>query len=92
MTKGGYQIIDLNDVNHINDVGVIHNGIYNKIKSTRKVILLSGIVFRGIKYNDMFVFPKYNYNTGISMKIGNIDITINENDVVKFIERVDEPT
>lgn len=91
MIKGGYQIIDLNDVNHSNDVGVIHNGVYNKIKSTRKVILLSGIVFRGIKYNDMFVFPKYN-NTEISMKIGNIDITINENDVVKFIERVDEPT
>lgn len=91
MTKGGYQIIDLNDVNHSNQVGVIHNGVYNKIKSTRKVILLSGIVFQGIKYNDMFVFPKYDDNNGFNMKIGNTDITIDENDVVTFLERADEP-
>lgn len=56
MFKGGYQIIDLNDVNHvIGSDATVHKGIYDKIKNTRKAILLSGVVVGGTEYHDMFV-------------------------------------
>lgn len=56
MLKGGYQIIDLNGVNHvIGSDATVHKGIYDKIKNTRKPIFLSGVRVGGTNYHDMFV-------------------------------------
>lgn len=57
MSKGGYQIIDLKNKNHNIGESVYHEGIYDKIEGTRKVILLSNIVIENVEYHDMFVFP-----------------------------------
>ena len=43
MTKGGYQIIDLQNKELTLGVGMVYEGIYEKIESTRKAILLSGL-------------------------------------------------
>ena len=55
MVKGGYQIIDLRDVNHQLGVGQTHYGIYDKIEGTRKVLLFSGITIAGAEYHDTYV-------------------------------------
>lgn len=57
MLKGGYQIIDLEDKNHELGVGMVHEGIYDKIEGTRKAILLSGLKFEGSELHDVFAFP-----------------------------------
>lgn len=91
MLKGGYQVINLYDIDHPIGVSVKHPGVYDKIESTRKVILLSGIKIAGKEYHDMFVFPIVSGNLFVMYlnKIGgdncfviNVDdddnITINE--------------
>lgn len=57
MLKGGYKIIDLENKNHEVGVGMVHEGIYDAIEGTNKVILLSGLVFEGTELHDVFVFP-----------------------------------
>lgn len=57
MLKGGYQIIDFENKNHEVDVGVVHEGIYDKIEGTRKPIMLSGLVFKDTELHDCFALP-----------------------------------
>lgn len=57
MTKGGYQIIDLENRDLRNNVGMQYEGIYEKIEGTRKPLLISGLHLQGVEYHDMFVFP-----------------------------------
>ena len=55
MTKGGYQIIDLKNEALTSGVGVVYDGIYDKVKGTRKPILVSGLNVGGTEYHDSFV-------------------------------------
>lgn len=58
MNVGGYQIIDLKNINLGDDSevgnGVTIEGVYELIENTRKPILVSGMVVNGIKYHDSF--------------------------------------
>lgn len=55
MKKGGYQIIDLGDVN-ITAAGVTVPGIHQAIESScRKAILISGVTLNGVEQRDCFV-------------------------------------
>ena len=55
MKKGGYQIIDLENL-PFNDGGTkTIKGIYDLIEGTRKPIYVSGLVIDGIEYHDKYV-------------------------------------
>ena len=89
MLKGGYQIIDLENKNHDLNVGVVHQGIYDKIEGTRKAILLSGLVFDSTEAHDCFalpsidgdryVFPIVTYN---GANLVTLLVTVEDTDVV----------
>ena len=90
MQKGGYQIINLNDHPHTSGVGVVHEGIYEKIEGTRKPILLSGITVDAVEYHDIYIFPTVN-GSNYSALVGILPtegkmlyINIQDNDVVTF--------
>ena len=55
MVKGGYQIIDLEDRNFTKLSNQTYKGIYEKLDSTRKPCILSGIKLDGIERRDVFV-------------------------------------
>lgn len=55
MSNGGYQIIDLKNIKLKVGTGTTIDGVYNKIKSTRKAILISGLNVGGTEYHDTFV-------------------------------------
>lgn len=56
MIKGGYKIINFNDVNIVTGVGATVPGIYDDIKkSHRKAIMVSGITIDAVKKPDCFV-------------------------------------
>lgn len=90
MVKGGYQIIDLRDINHQIGIGQVHEGIYDKIESTRKAILLSGITIAGVEYHDTYIFPTVNGTNFVSVVGENpttnvkIIMNIEDTDVVTF--------
>lgn len=55
MVKGGYQIIDLKNKTLTSGVGMVFDGVYNKVEGTRKPILVSGLNVGGTEYHDSFV-------------------------------------
>lgn len=57
MKKGGYQIIDLQNKNHEIGVGMVHEGIYDKIEGTRKALLISGLQVNDTEFHDTFSTP-----------------------------------
>lgn len=57
MNKGGYQIINLLNMNFVNTVSMVVDGIYDKIEGSIKPILLSGITIDDVEYHDLFVNP-----------------------------------
>lgn len=90
MKTGGYQIIDLKDVNHTTGVGMVHEGIYDKVEGTRKVIMLSGITIDDIEYKDTFVELQVN-GSNFEGTIYGKKIVIVDTDVVTIGEvEVDE--
>lgn len=52
---GGYQIIDLEDIDMQLDMEHHISDIYNKLSKTRKTILLSRLKLQGTSLRDMFV-------------------------------------
>lgn len=88
MLKGGYQIIDLENRDLRNNIGMQYEGVYDKIEGTRKPILISGLQVMGVEYHDMFVFPWVSGNA-YYMRIlidpsnqGFIEIKVEDTDVV----------
>lgn len=56
MLKGGYKIIDFQDVNITTENGATVVGIYEEIeKSHRKAILISGVTIDGVEKPDCFI-------------------------------------
>ncbi len=81
MTKGGYQIIDLKDVNLTLGTGATFKGVYNQIEGTRKAILVSGLNIGGTEYHDTFVDFTVS-NTSFTGTIYGKTITITDEDLV----------
>lgn len=88
MSKGGYQIIDLENRDLRNNIGMQYEGVYEKIEGTRKPILISGLQVQGVEYHDVFVFSRVEgsaYLIDIPMDVANgffIQIKIEDTDVV----------
>ena len=77
MTHGGYQIIDLKNTTLKVGTGTKIDGVYDKIKSTRKAILISG----GTEYHDTFVELTVS-GTNFTGTIYGKTITISNEDLV----------
>lgn len=74
MTKGGYQIIDFSGIKFTRDKTVTVKNVHEKIESTRKAILISGLEVDGVEYRDTFV----NFNNESGNYVGSMyDVTIN---------------
>lgn len=59
MVKGGYIIIDFNDVNITSAEGATIEGVYTAIENSyRKAILISGVTIDGVEKRDCFVCPE----------------------------------
>ena len=54
--RGGYLIIDLNNKNFENGVGMVVDGIYERIESTRKPVRFSNFVFGENEFRDIDLF------------------------------------
>ena len=81
MTKGGYQIIDLQNKQLELTKGQKFDGVYNAIKSTKKAILISGLNVGGTEYHDTFVELTVS-GTNFTGTIYGKTITISDKDLV----------
>lgn len=88
MLKGGYQIIDLKNKELESGVGMVFDGIYDKIEGTRKAILISGLNVGGTEYHDTFVELAVNGSNyegtiyGKTITISDVDVVTVTNPVV----------
>ena len=80
MRQGGYKIVDLKGVD-VNTPGATIKGVYAAIESTRKPIVLSGLVINGKEYHDVFANFVSN-GSNYSCTFDNATITINDADLV----------
>lgn len=56
MKKGGYKIIDFEDINITSSEGAVIAGVYESIEAShRKAILVSGVTLDGVEKRDCFV-------------------------------------
>jgi hypothetical protein len=85
MNNGGYKIIDFNSVDRNNGVSMVYEGIYNDIESTRKAILVSGLVIDGNEFRDEIVKITYN-GTNVYLIGENFVIEITDNDIVTCVD------
>lgn len=80
---GGYQIIDLKNINFVNGTGQTVAGIYALLEANQKVVLLTNIVINGFVYKDTFIElekPAVSFNgTCYGYKL-----TITKQDLVTF--------
>ncbi len=95
MEKGGYQVVDLNDVN-LTTTGTKVTGVYRRIKdNNRKVILLSGITINGTPLSDCFVkaiqmgtdFLLNVYGVILENELTQYDIFIEDDDTVTLQQK-----
>ena len=80
---GGYQIIDLKNINFVSGTGQTVAGIYDLLKANRKAVLLTNIVIGGTKYRDTFIELKGATFTGTCY---GYTLTITNADLVTFTQ------
>ena len=80
MRQGGYKIINLKGVN-VNTPGATIAGVYDAIKSTRKPIIVSGLVIGNKEFHDVFVNFKSDGST-YSCTFDNVTLTVSNADLV----------
>lgn len=85
MNIGGYQIIDLEDTNIVTNMSKTITGIYNKVKGTRKPILISGITINNTKYHDTFSVPTV-VGSNFQFTFYGTTINISSQDIVTIVE------
>lgn len=90
MRNGGYKVLNFNGYNFQNNhetPSSVHglNDIYDRIESTNKQIMVSGLVIDGIEFDDMFanfMVVSSKYETTIFVGEGSIIIEIDANNKV----------
>ena len=85
---GGYQIIDLKNINFVSGTGQTVAGVYDLLKANRKAVLLTNIVIGGAEYRDTFIELKAgNTPSDGSIYTGSCyghALVISNKDLVKF--------
>lgn len=85
MRHGGYIIIDLQGKELLDGVGMVVDGIYDKVEGTSKAILVSGFNFEGVEYKDTFVAFSV-VGSAFVGKIYEKEIKIEDTDVVTITD------
>ena len=85
MRNGGYIIIDLQGKQLLDGVGMVVDGIYDKVEGSTKAILLSGLNFEGVEYKDAFV-SFYVVGSAFIGKVNSKQIKIEDTDVVTITD------
>lgn len=80
---GGYQIIDLKNINFVSGTGQTVAGVYDLLKANRKAVLLTNIVIGGTEYKDTFVELSGATYTGTCY---GHTLTITSSDLVTFTQ------
>lgn len=81
MLRGGYQIIDLKHKKLVAASNISLPGIYNRIESTTKPLLLSNINVNGVEKHDSFITPTIS-GTNYVITIYGLKLTIASSDIV----------
>lgn len=82
MRKGGYRIIDLDDINFTLDVAMMIPAIHEEIEGRyRKPLLLSGLTVAGVEYADVYVTPVVN-ESAYMISVYDFTIKVESTDVV----------
>lgn len=81
---GGYQIIDLKNINFVSGTGQTIAGIYHLLDANQKVVLLTNIVIDGTPYRDTFIELKGGTITGTCY---GYTLTITGADLVTFTKK-----
>lgn len=84
MRNGGYQIVDLQDISLVKNSSVNIHGIFNKIATATKPVVLSRVTINGIEYHDMFIQPTIS-TTSIGFRLADYDCMISSTDGVAII-------
>ena len=92
--NGGYKIIDFANKPFEVGVGMVYEGVYEAIESTRKPILFSGLNLDGMEAHDTFLPVEVNESAYVakfqSVNGVTITITITDTDVVTITTDVEE--
>lgn len=86
---GGYQIIDLQNKEFTNGVGIVYEGIYDLLEGTRKTTLVTNINYDGGEMKDRFIdFVPVGSQFVADINIAGMEvqITVQDTDVVTFVE------
>ncbi len=84
---GGYQIVDLKNINIVKNTQTVIPGIFNAITISDKPTLLTRIVINNVEYHDMFIQPNI-YETSIGFRLADWDIIIGSNNTVLASQHV----
>ena len=81
--RGGYKMIDLQDVNLTNNDSYIIKGIYDSIESNyRKPLLLTGLIVDSIEKTDRYVTFTHSGSAYTSTIETGLTVTITDGDTV----------
>lgn len=75
--KGGYKIINFNNVPVTTGTPITLKGVYNNIENTNKAFLISGLILDNIEFDDMFIEFVIQSNNFVGVFID----TINSNSI-----------
>lgn len=81
---GGYQIIDLKNINFVSGKGQTVAGLYDLLENNRRVVLLTNIVIDGTEYRDTFIELSKRPFTGTCY---GYTLTITTNNLVTFTKK-----
>lgn len=85
--KGGYVILDLGNIKHKINTPVVHKGIYELLKSTKKPVIVTNVVLDNVEIRDSFTIwsgveqekEKFLMNYGRTMIVApNDEVTFTE--------------
>ena len=86
--RGGYLVIDLNNISFSNGVGIVVKNCYDRIESTRKPVRLCNVVVDEIEIRDIELINLHSIDSSFqaTFTIGGSDISvmIEDTDVITF--------
>lgn len=81
--NGGYLIIDCGEISFTTGVPKVIEGVYDRLESCSKAVLISGVELDGTEYGDVFVNLRVS-GSSFTGEFYSGAITINDDDEIIF--------
>lgn len=81
--NGGYLIVDCGEISFTKGKPQVVSGVYDKLESCSKAVLISGVELDGTEYGDIFVSLRVN-GSAFTGEFYSGTITINDDDEIIF--------